>query len=118
MLLWIRKRNSEMRDGLVAGGVVLVMGLAAFAGEPNKTAEAVKELQGEWVGVEGAEDGGRKLPEELVKQLRLTFRGNRLTFGPGSQNGGVEFKLEPSKKPKEIDLISLDGPLKGKVVPG
>src|SRR5262249_6681620 len=66
------------------------------------------KLQGDWV-LELAERDGERLPEEIAKTYKRNIKtdkfivtGDRQTLAQGS------FKLEPSKKPKTMD-IKLDG---------
>jgi uncharacterized protein (TIGR03067 family) len=53
--------------------------------------------------------------KEIVKELaavRVVFAGDRCTFEhpPGNEEKGT-FRLRPSKKPKQIDLLGERGPL-------
>ena len=50
---------------------------------------------------------------------RLDLQGHRGSFQDRvSPPYKSSFKLDPSKSPKEIDLIGLDGPQKGKTMQG
>jgi RNA polymerase sigma-70 factor (ECF subfamily) len=75
-------------------------------------------LQGTW-NIETMGWGDDSLPKELMKGYKFVFAGNKLTWeaaiGVTRQSGGKisvadgaypgEFKIDPSKKPKEIDII-------------
>ena len=93
---------------------VVIFGVLAFsvvhAGEAGKD---LKALQGEWQAVELIGQG-KKATEEEVKQFRLVIKGNDLSIG----NRKSTFKIDPTKSPKAIDVTPLDGPQKGKVIPG
>jgi uncharacterized protein (TIGR03067 family) len=72
-----------------------------------------KRLQGPWV-IDPSTYKDEK-DKEVVKQLaavRVTFAGDRLILEhpPGNEDKGT-FRLAPSKKPKEIDLLGELGPL-------
>jgi RNA polymerase sigma-70 factor (ECF subfamily) len=83
-------------------------------------ADDAKALQGEWLAV-WIEADGKKVDADEVAELRLTFRGQELTVGSADGQGRSRksnFKLNPTRSPKEIDLISLDGQEKGQTTPG
>jgi uncharacterized protein (TIGR03067 family) len=56
-------------------------------------------------------------PKGALKQWSFVFKGDRLTLtGPKPfRKREYSFKLDPSKKPKTIDLTLLDGQLNEKV---
>jgi uncharacterized protein (TIGR03067 family) len=77
------------------------------------------ELAGIWECVSATNDG-KPLAEETVKKLRLTVTGEGVYKTElGDQ---VLFdstcKIDPAKKPKEIDMIGTEGQLKGKAALG
>jgi uncharacterized protein (TIGR03067 family) len=77
--------------------VVCVL-LAAQPPQSDAAKEDLKKLQGGWK-VEKIEAGGMELKD--IKPAMLTFKDNTLVeFGKE-----VTFKIDPSKKPKEIDLV-------------
>jgi uncharacterized protein (TIGR03067 family) len=77
--------------------------------------EALDKLQGSWLVV-GAEEGGKKIPENDVKKAKETFvvKGDTMTY---RRDGKVQVKmriiLNPEKTPKEIDLLFSDGKERG-----
>src|SRR5262245_59127791 len=85
---------------LVAGCSLL---LAAAEAEEKKPVGDQEKIQGTWALVSG-ERYGKPLPEEVVKHVKLIFSGNKLTTKTGDRLAEGTFKLDPSKKPKEIDL--------------
>jgi RNA polymerase sigma factor (sigma-70 family) len=93
------------------------------AKKPDKAKDAAVEelraLQGEWKVVALAENG-RKATANDVKGMRWTFKGTRLLgFDPGQpQKEFGEVRLDPTKEPKHIDIVSLEGNLKGKTLQG
>jgi RNA polymerase sigma factor (sigma-70 family) len=121
---------------MLCAGLLLaaVGGAFAPAGPPQATksapeqsapkggtpADDAKALQGEWQVVE-LEADGKKDTSEGVTHVRLTFRGDEITLRSTLDEGvmrKIKFKLDPSAKPRQIDLLSLDGPEKGKTTPG
>jgi uncharacterized protein (TIGR03067 family) len=76
----------------------------------------LEELQGLW-NVDTMKWGGKSLPKELMKGYKFVFAGNKLTWdaaiGMMSKSGKItahdgefpcDFKIDPSKKPKHIDI--------------
>src|SRR5947209_647316 len=84
---------------------VLVFVVSAAA-EPAKDAKAeLDKLQGEWVMV-SLEMKGEKSAEEVVKRYKLTIKGDQWVVSVGdSASPGLTFKIDPSKSPKEIDMV-------------
>ncbi|MCI0380909.1 MAG: TIGR03067 domain-containing protein [Gemmataceae bacterium] len=103
---------------LAVGSVVIAFGLVT-AGE-DKKGDAVKmemkQLEGVWV-LQSLENDGKPLSEELIKQIRLTIKGDRYTVDIGDRKVELTYKLDPSKKPKTIDF-SLVGDDEKKTTPG
>jgi len=70
-------------------------------------------LQGSWLPT-SIEVGGAKLPPLAFQGARLTFRGDTLTAMIGKQVEQETVALDPSKRPKHIDMTPTEGPNKGK----
>jgi RNA polymerase sigma factor (sigma-70 family) len=92
---------------------------AARGAEQPKAEEKPKSdkerLQGKWVPV-SAEEEGKKVPEEEIKAKNfvMVFAGDKMTLPMKDDTREVEYKLDPAKKPKEID-VAIE---KGKVAKG
>lgn len=78
----------------------------------------VKKFQGAWT-FESSEAGGKALPAGQLKELVLTFEGDKHTVKKGNEviQIGTQ-KLDPSKSPKTIDVTMTEGPSKGAVMLG
>jgi RNA polymerase sigma factor (sigma-70 family) len=97
-----------------------------------------EELQGAWQLIASTEDG-RDVPVDLVKQVHVKFHGGKMKFTPplefhekqfeGEQKKYGEFKLgegdfeltfhlDPTSKPKSIDLVLPDDIGKRQVIKG
>ena len=96
--------------------IVVLIGIGS-AQEKKVIDDDAKKLQGTWSAV-SIEWAGGKNTEEVVKKVKFVFKEDALTIEGGSvpdpkENGkrfGVKsFKIDPSKTPKEIDLILADG---------
>jgi uncharacterized protein (TIGR03067 family) len=84
---------------------------------PVPPARQVSELEGEWEVV-AMEGDGLKASADDVRGMRWAVKGNVITGSQPGVSGKMSFKLDPKKTPKEIDITSLDGNLKGTTAPG
>ncbi|MEX2139060.1 MAG: protein kinase [Pirellulales bacterium] len=81
--------------------------------QDNRSAdEETKIFQGEW-NVVGLEGDGHKASEGELKTQKWSVEGNTITASAHGSTGKMRFTLNPKKTPKEIDLVALDGNLKG-----
>ena len=100
------------------------VGFAAFGGSftpADDKADLEKEVmkfKGTWT-FESSEAGGMELPAGELKELLLTFEGDKHTVKKGDEviQVGTQ-KLDPSKSPKTIDVTMTEGPSKGAVMLG
>jgi uncharacterized protein (TIGR03067 family) len=69
-------------------------------------------FQGRWEVV-SAEKGGEKLPDEIAKGIKLMVKGDKIEVEILGETKEGTFKLDSSKKPKEIDLTVDEKTLKG-----
>jgi len=68
-----------------------------------------EQLQGIWVA-ESGEAGGKPLPEQVLKTWKIVIKGDELSMQ------GVKFigyRLDPSKTPKALDILTIDTPSEG-----
>jgi len=93
----------------VALGLVLLLTVAAQGGD----AKDGKSMDGTWLA-SAAELGGKMFPDEIRKSIKMVLKGNKyvVTVGQAPDQGTV--KLDPSAKPKAMDITGTDGPNKGK----
>jgi uncharacterized protein (TIGR03067 family) len=88
---------------LVAASLVVLLG----ADEAGKHSDLDK-LQGTWQ-VTATEFDGRALSEDMIKDRQIVFKDD--TFAAvvgGLKRKTLAFKLDPSKKPKQIDITNPD----------
>jgi len=52
---------------------------------------------------------GKKAADADLKTLKVTIKGGTITIDDGKKKEKVTYKLDPSKKPKAIDITNLDG---------
>jgi uncharacterized protein (TIGR03067 family) len=99
--------------------LVLTAGLVFGAGDSKDDAKKdLDQMQGTWRRT-SAQMNGQSLPEEALKNTTLTIKGDEYTLEEkGGETRKGTFKLDPSKSPKQIDLMPAEGPNKGKTLPG
>ena len=86
--------------------LIVVVGLAGGVGQKN-AADDQKELQGTWA-VDSLESNGKLISPDTTDKLKVIIDGKKLIFKGQSSDEEMTFRLAPTKKPREIDLISTD----------
>ena len=94
--------------------VVLSVGLAALASDAK---EDLDRLQGTWSRA-SAEVNGKPTPEDELKKTTLIIEGDHYTLRTPEGDRRGTIKLDPTKSPKQVDLIPSEGPNKGKTLAG
>ncbi len=90
--------------------------LLAAAGN-SKDAAVQKDLenfQGVWT-VESMQLNGKPLSEERRAKIKLTIKGENFTFETGNDSHEGLYKIDPTKDPKELNIVISRGDEKGKV---
>jgi uncharacterized protein (TIGR03067 family) len=84
--------------------------------DAKDTAQAdAKRLQGKWVMTSGVMDGN-EIPKDQLKG-ELNFKENKYSWSTGDgQSGAGTFTIDPSKKPKAMDVVPSDGPAQGQTI--
>ena len=70
-------------------------------------------IEGTWLPAT-AELGGKPFPEEVRKSIKLTVKDGKYTVMVGKNPDRGTTKLDPSAKPKAMDITGTEGPNKGK----
>jgi uncharacterized protein (TIGR03067 family) len=97
---------------------VMVVTLLVAADAPKGDDPAKKDkLEGSWAAT-AMERGGQPAPPELVKGLKLTFKGDKVTLLMEGENKEATYKADSTKKPATLDITPTDGPEKGKTMKG
>ena len=88
-----------------------------FVAADTKDNEAKKELeklQGTWY-MAALEVEGQQVAEEKLQSATLTIKGDKYTVTVKDTSYETVIALDPSKKPKAIDMVFTDGPNKDKI---
>jgi uncharacterized protein (TIGR03067 family) len=72
----------------------------------------LEKLEGKWTATE-VEKEGVKATAEKLSDTRLTFKDGNLTVRDAEGEFAVTFKLDPSKKPKTIEMKSDQQTIRG-----
>jgi uncharacterized protein (TIGR03067 family) len=75
-----------------------------------------KLINGAWVP-SVAELGGKEFPDEVRNSMKLVMDEGKYTVTVGKNPDRGTVKLDPLKKPKEMDITGTEGPNKGKTIP-
>jgi uncharacterized protein (TIGR03067 family) len=96
------------RKQFLAFGLIVASSPAAWSADDKGDT-----IQGTWLPSE-AELGGKTFPDQVRKTIRLVVKGDQYTVTVGAQTDRGTCKLNPSAKPKALDITGTDGPNKGK----
>jgi uncharacterized protein (TIGR03067 family) len=96
----------------------LAFGLTATADEKKDAKAELDKLTGTWKGVSVVREG-KPIPKAEAEAYRLVVTGEKYTLtGEGSETIEGTHKVDPTKKPKEIDAVRTKGPNKGETLKG
>jgi len=93
--------------------LVLVVSLSSAAWSGDAKDETI---DGAWLP-SSAELGGKKFSDEVRKTIKLVVKDDKYTVTVGAAVDQGTVKLDPSAKPKALDITGTDGPNKGKKIP-
>ncbi len=89
---------------------VLAVGLLLAADDPKQDAikKEMAQFQGTWKFV-SMEVEGKKKPDKDFTKYTVVLQGDQWTVSEGDKiAANVTFKLDPTKKPKTIDLVDVE----------
>jgi uncharacterized protein (TIGR03067 family) len=94
--------------------MILTCWLLAADASPEQIKKDMARLEGEWSMVSG-EINGKAMPDAFLKGSRRVSKDGVTTVTIAGQPFlKAKFTIDPSKKPKTIDYLMLDGFTKGK----
>lgn len=101
---------------------IAVVGLAFCANfstravAEDESEKDLKKMAGEWTPVL-MQLNGKKQPEELLKSIKLTIKGDKYNTVVGKEKDEGTLKLDATKEPREMDITTNVGENKGKAIP-
>jgi uncharacterized protein (TIGR03067 family) len=91
------------------GLLVMALVLPTAAGEKADSVKRdMKLLEGTWV-LDAFETNGKAIPAEKINKIKLTIKGDKYSVDFGEKKMELTFKIDPSKKPKAIDVTIKKG---------
>lgn len=99
-----------MRRVMAVVGVLVFMGVASAEEKFDP-----KKLDGSWVP-ESALLAGQAMPDEVIKSITLTLKGDKYTVELGGQTDAGEVKVDAKAKPAAMDITGKVGPNAGKTI--
>ena len=99
---------------------LLILGILFLLAAGDAADDVKKELakfEGTWKIV-SLETEQNKLGEDALKDFRLKIEGDKFTAVENSGEVHGTFKVDPTKKPKTIDITMKEGPMKDKTMLG
>lgn len=91
--------------------LVFLLGLVMAADDAKDAVKKeMKQLEGSWK-VTGFEHNGNRLN---VSEWSLVVKGDKYTLTYGNSTEEGTFKIDPSKKPKTVELVPSTGESQGK----
>jgi uncharacterized protein (TIGR03067 family) len=76
----------------------------------------LKKMAGDWVPVL-MQLNGKKQPDKVTKAIRLSVSGDKYNTVVGEEKDEGTLKLDATKTPREMDIITSVGENKGKPIP-
>ena len=67
------------------------------------------KMQGTWTATAFTVDG-QPVPEKELKTIKLVIAGDQSTFTRGDKTGKGTYKLDPTRKPRTLDIVLAEGP--------
>jgi uncharacterized protein (TIGR03067 family) len=110
--------KTMVSGALAVGLLACVAGsFAADATDEEATKREYARFEGTWKFV-SLEVEGKKLPEKVFAESLLILEGSRFTAKEAAGTSKGTFKVDLSKKPKQIDISFTEGPPKGETLLG
>jgi uncharacterized protein (TIGR03067 family) len=103
------------RSAMIRAAVLVLtagLPLAAGDGKEDPLDMDYAKLEGTWQVV-SLEVDGMKIPKETIKESKLIIKGKEFTMKEKIAIYKGTFSIDPSKKPKTIDIKFTEGPEKG-----
>jgi uncharacterized protein (TIGR03067 family) len=90
--------------------LTVTLAVACVAAQPvdDVVKKDLKEFQGKWTAIVAHDTNGKALSTEELKETKLVVEGNKFTLKSGETMLEGEFKIDPTKKIKTIDIFLGD----------
>ena len=95
-----------MKLMVLAGVICALVVTGVGAQKQDKTDE--DKIQGTWSFV-SLEKGGADVNDDFVKEAKVTITSDKVKISAGGKDMEAGYKLDSSKKPKQMDIIINEG---------
>ena len=85
---------------------LMIMGAVLMAADGQESDQ--EKFQGTWALILGEREGV-KLSEEAAGEIKVVVEGDRYRHVRGDRTQAGTIKLDPTKRPREIDITPADG---------
>lgn len=99
---------------LLCAALLVTLSLAGL-GRGDDAQDDARSMEGTW-RPSAAELGGEKFPDEVRQSMKLVIEGGLYTVTVGATPDKGTVKLDPSTKPKSMNITGTDGPNKGRTI--
>jgi len=93
---------------VLALSLAVCAGLVVVAGADDNVKTDADKLQGVWKTT-SVEVDGKKMPDDGVKNIRLTVKGDKMIFKEENKEEEATFKLDATQKPRALDWTIKNG---------
>jgi uncharacterized protein (TIGR03067 family) len=101
---------------MLAASLIAVLPTPIARSDDEKVKKAIAEMNGTWIPSE-AELDGEKLPEKLIKSIKLVVKDEKYTVTVGEQVDEGTVTLDLESDPKGMEIKGTKGPNEGKTIP-
>jgi uncharacterized protein (TIGR03067 family) len=109
----IAPQENVMKNRCVLPALLISLAVLGNARADDQAKKDLAKFQGTWTATSYIVDG--KAPsKKLLKSLKLTVKEDVSAFTKEGETTHGTYRLDPSKKPKTLDILFTDGPHQGK----
>ena len=104
--------------GLGLGCLVAALTIGRAGAQDDTAKKELKKLEGTWATVSIEAAGEKVTDKDKIKTRKLTTKGDKYTLNVGDESVQGTIEINPTKKPKTIDVKPDSGSNKGKTLLG
>ena len=100
------------------GCLVAALTIGRAGAQDDAAKKEMKKLEGTWATVSIEAAGEKVTDKDKIKTRKLTTKGDKYTLKVGDESVQGTIEINPTKKPKTIDMKPDSGSNKGKTLLG
>ena len=102
---------------VAVGLLIAAISRAELSAQDDAAQKDLQKLQGDWTMLKGEEDG-KSLPDEVIKNSKLTVKGDKHDARLDKDVYLGKLKLDPTQNPKALTTSDTEGRFAGKTMLG